>query len=579
MPFDPENRADIKTLRDEIRLNTKRMEPFVDFHRLAVEQYASSYYGALSDSPENPLNGLETLITTLRSELAAQPPQANVRTYANGARGAGLKLQLVLNDRLRTDREAFEALTRAIDNSFFSVGILRVGVDTPDVLDMGGVPIKRSQPFFETILLEDHVHDMNAPSLREVEFSGHRYRMNIEEAQEYEYFDKAARRRLKADVDRAELHGIMGMNQLSAITSPSERGIYQKVTLWDIWLPNEKLLITIPDQPAVEGEVLRVVKWDGPSHGPYLYLAYNTVDGNTMPLSPCMTIMPLHLTQNNLVRKLNDDAEAFKQICLAPGPQDGEDVRNIQVCGNGEIAGVSDPAAIIKQTYGGIDPNSLAYALQVNQWLSQQGGNTNLAGGLAAGAETLGQEQILAGQVSRRMEAMRDKVNRFVQEAISDYGYWLWQDQFTEFPITYKGDGGEVETVFSPLEREHSYYEHAVWIEPYSMSLKTPTQRYGELVQAISQVFLPLAQLGVQQGMTINMRELAKLTAQMRDMPELNDIITFQEPVEDGSMGGAPGEARQAAQTHRINTRISGRSQGSQQADMMRAMMSQGGGE
>jgi len=86
------------------------------------------------------------------------------------------------------------------------------------------------------------------------------------------------------------------------------------MTLWDVWLPKEGLLVTMADQSG--GPALRIVPWEGPEHGPFLLLGFDVVPGNIMPVAPGAHLLGLARLLNRMMRKLGDQADRQKIVTL-----------------------------------------------------------------------------------------------------------------------------------------------------------------------------------------------------------------------------------------------------------------------
>ena len=86
------------------------------------------------------------------------------------------------------------------------------------------------------------------------------------------------------------------------------------MTLWDVWLPKEGLLVTMADQSG--GPALRMVPWEGPEHGPFLLLGFDVVPGNIMPVAPGAHLLGLARLLNRMMRKLGDQADRQKIVTL-----------------------------------------------------------------------------------------------------------------------------------------------------------------------------------------------------------------------------------------------------------------------
>ena len=559
--MNPKNKQHLGRLRGAMRFSRKKLEPFRRRQKEAIEQYVGiDYSDGGSDKPVL-LNLMEIAANIYERQLAARPPKVLVFTHSRKLRSHGVKLEQAMNSMLRT-YDVHNALRRCVRSSLFSMGICKVGTQVIGNYEEEGFSFTKTRPYVASVSLDDWVHDMTSHVPEEIDYCGHRYRMSLESAKKDKSFNKSARENLTSMEDFS--FNESGDERTSTITqgaSQHEGQLEDKIELWEIWLPKERLIVTLG--PNEGDKPLKVVEWDGPPNplGPYHLLYFNEVDGNSMPLAPAMLWRGLHEVSNGLFRKLVREAQRFKVIGLTRGV-DSEDADRIRMASDGEIVGVDNPEAIQEKMFGGIDQRNFAFMLQIKQLFSWQAGNLDLMGGLGAQSETATQDQLLHASASQRMSGMQDEVRLFTKKVIRDWGFHLWSDPVESYPVRLNEQPvGPVETFLTPEERAtHDFLLHEVDIEPYSMQFVSPQERLAKLNQIIGQVVLPSLPMMQQQGLGIDYKELLNTFSRYSDLPELKDIIVGLEDVPPGSdqMGPAGGEAPgMPASTHRVNERIS----------------------
>jgi len=565
--MNPNKAMHLQRLRDAVRFSRKRMEPFRRRHKEATEEYVGvNYSDGGSDKPVH-LNLMELAATIYERQLAAKPPKVLVFTHDDKLEPDGVKLELAMNSMLRT-YDIHRALRRCVRSALFSMGICKVGTQVIGSYAEEGYDFIKTRPYVSHVQLDDWVHDMTANVYEEIDYCGHRYRMTLEEAKKEKSFKKSVRDNLTAMDDyNFNESGDERMGSITQGTSQHEGMIDDKVELWELWLPKERLVVTLG--PNEGDPPLKVVDWNGPPNqlGPYHLLYFNEVDGNSMPLAPAMLWRGLHDVANGLMRKLVREAQRFKVVGLTRGV-DSEDAERIRLASDGEIVGVDNPEAIQEKMFGGIDQRNFAFMLQVKQLFSWQAGNLDLLGGLGAQSETATQDQLLFASANQRISGMQDEVRLFTKTVMRDWGFHLWDDPVESYPVTLNFQPlGPVDTFFTPEERgTHDYLLHEIDIEPYSMQFVSPQERLAKLNQIMTGVVLPSLPMMQAQGLGVDYKALLELFSRYSDLPELKDIIVGLEDVPPGSDemgGGGPmaeeeGGAPMAPQmTHRVNERIS----------------------
>ena len=556
--MNPNKKEHLSRLRDAMRYSRRKLEPFRRRHKEAIEQYVGiDYSEGGSDKPVY-LNLMEIAANIYERQLAARPPKVLVFTHTRELKPFGHKLELAMNSMLRTF-EVHNALRRCVRSALFSMGICKIGTHVVGSYEEEGFDFKKTRPFVSNVSLDDWVHDMTAHVHEETDYCGHRYRMSLDQARSEKTFSKSVRENLTA-MDEYNINE-SGDERISTLTqgvSQHEGQLEDKIELWEIWLPKEKLIVTLG--PNEGDKPLKVVEWNGPPNpmGPYQLLYFNEVDGNSMPLAPAMLWRGLHDVSNGLMRKLVREAQRYKVVGLTRGV-DSEDAERIRAASDGEIVGVDNPEAIQEKMFGGLDQRNFAFMLQIKQLFSWQAGNLDLMGGRGAQSETATQDQLLHASASQRMAGMQDEVRIFTKKVIRDWGFHLWSDPVESYPIQLNSQPiGPVDTFLTPEERaSHDFLLHDVDIEPHSMQFVSPQERMAKLNQIISGVVVPSLPMMSQQGLGIDYKELLNTYSRYADLPELKDIIVGLEDVPPGSQEMGRDSGGSPATTHRVNERIS----------------------
>ena len=560
MAVNPNDPKHMNRLHNAMESSRRKLEPFRRRHKESIEQYVGVYYS--DDGADKPVhvNLMELASNIYMQNLASRPPRVSVYCQTPKFRPYAKKMEVVLNQKL-TDYKLHQALQRAVRSALFSMGIVKVGLQSKGDYSVDGYEFSRTEPFVESILLDDWVHDMTARVPEEVAFEGHRYRVLRSEAMEDKSFRKNVREKLRSyEASNHNESGDERLHTLSQGWSAPDDELDPRIELWEIYIPKEKLLVTVI--PNDDGPPLRVVDWEGPPNGPFHKLFFNEVDGQTMPLAPAMLWQGLHKIVNGLYRKLDRQAQRVKHVGVTRG-EDSEDAERLRMASDGEVVAVDNPDAIQAKSFGGVDQSNFAFMLQSKEMFSWLNGNLDALGGLGPQAETLGQDQLLYASANQRVSGMQDMVYLFTKRVLQDFGYYLWESP-TE---TYDAEveiGGGLPALRSPLTPEErgdiDYYQYDVSVEPHSMQYRSPAQRMQQVNQLVTGVFMPAMPMLQQQGLQINFSALAKMYSKYADLPELLDIVKSPGTMDRNQLqdnaseeGGQPSPSM----THRVNENIS----------------------
>jgi len=477
-------------------------------------------------SNHTPLMTIEMGVAVYTHLLVGGNPRALVRTPHTQLRATAKDLGMALNHTV-DEVHLEDTLLRLVQDALFSIGICKIGLCNKDSDKAGGFWHDLWQPYVDRVDLDDWVHDTNATSWESVAYEGNRYRMPLWMAKESEDFNKKAREALTATLKTSTNED--GDDKIEDIQYDTHADIdeYQDyVELWDFWLPEENLVLTMADQNDSIG-ALRVEKWEGPERGPYCKLSFTTVPNTTMPLPPVAVWRELHDLANHVYSKLGGQAKRQKSVLPVRGGDEG-DIQAIKDSKDGDILRI-DGEVTKEVSYGGPTQINLAFLLSTMNFLNRQQGNTDTLGGLSTGADTLGQEQLLAQQANERITFMRKRTVAFTSNIFDSLAFYLFDDPFVNIPMTKTSPGGHanIPINWSGEDIEDDYREFNISIQPYSMVYRSPTQMLQVMMQLLKEIILPLGPQMAQQGVTINFEAMLKQIAEYADFPELNSFMVF----------------------------------------------------
>ena len=91
---------------------------------------------------------------------------------------------------------------------------------------------------------------------------------------------------------------------------------------------------------------------------------------------------------------------------------------------DGHILCVDNPEAFQEVSMGGVNQQSLAFAMNAKDMASYVMGNLDALAGLGQSAGTLGQEKIIKSSSSDRMRAMQTSMSDATQKVIQDIAFY-----------------------------------------------------------------------------------------------------------------------------------------------------------
>lgn len=568
-----------KALKEAIDPAQKQLQPFREELADALKAYTGPHYGKQSVE-DRPINMLQISVESLLQQLSSRAPQALVMTHRQELQSAAIEMELALNLALK--KMKFEQEHRLwVLSAIFLVGIMEVGLDIVASPEIDGEDLPITEVFCETIMFDDFVFDTSARKWgqRQVSFWGHKYRMSLAAAKKNKSFDKKAREALKG-VEKSDSNND-GTAKISKADGNSHGGQFTEMCeIWQIFVPEENEVVTF----SVDGGdvPLKTVEWHGPKHGPYHMVGFNPVLNNIIPLAPVANWIDIDDLENKLYTKCGNQASRQKTIGVTDlqGVQDGQ---NIIKTSDGDVIAVGNPNAFKEASFGGVNQQTLGFALNVKAMGDWVMGGLSAQAGLGTSAPTLGQEQMVKQASSVRIASMAGVILTATEGVLQDIAFYLHHHPTQEFDLIRELPGTDIKIPIKWPRRDDGFgnemdvrrgeYEAYTFnIEPYSMVSVSPGQR-AEMLRSIWQTdILPAIQLGIQPDVY---KYLAKLGKYL-DLPELAEIVPMiqesmapQERFGGGSGGPKAGKPNGEYTRNNVSRGMTPEAEQQQQAMMM----------
>jgi hypothetical protein len=509
----------------------KKLEPFRK-HRLDVlAQYGGPNYGA-NNIDKIPINLLLLGFSVYRRILAPRRLECSMSTEKPNLRSFAQTFELDVNHALK--EMAFEKTIRmAVLEALVCFGAVKIGVNPVEIDLANGATHNKGEAFCDPVNLDHWCHDMNAETWEQVSFMANRYRLRADLAKEWSGFDKAAREKLVPVAMGAgnEFNSSTDLaKDLGSGQGGSDEGLYDYVELWDVFLPQENILITMPADGSWErGKVLKQEQWVGPEGGPYRWMTFLDMPGNTMPLAPSMDWIDSHNLNNTLLRKLARQATRQKTLMMYARAATS-DARLAQQASDGEAVASDNPGASREVSFGGIHAGNFSFLSFLKELFVYKGGNLDQLAGLGAQTATVGQETLVNQGANAIAEEMKDRTVEFVAQCMRDVALWEWNDPQVNRELMKTMPGApevQIPVRFSYDKKEGDFLDYNLTLSPYSVASKSPTQELAALGQIWQQYVAPLLPIMMQQGKMLDVDALLRQLGKKYGISDLDEIFPF----------------------------------------------------
>ena len=571
----------LNRLKDQIQMAEKELETFRKQAKDRQALYAGHGYGDNSQDVDTPFNVYNLAMRVIKRKLIGGEPAADVTANSPAWMPTAYEISLAC-EQLFYEINLQDTMKDVVQQAMDGVGIVKVGVVTAGTHEFEGILHDQEQAFCDQILLEDFAFDTNAKRWEEVDWAGNRFRLPLELLRDNDEYDQEVVEGLgtnetRQDEDlrqRGEEDSVKRMGMQDSVFRDDLR---QYVTVWDIWLPKENVIITIPDGKA---EILRIVEYDGPESGPYFLLRFDPISGNILPVAPGGHLESMAKLLNRAIRKLGNQLDRQKtNVAITPTAQAAGDDKTIQDCQDGDVLVMQDPQNSKEIRSGGVDQQSYAFTQGLMAWYNWLGGNFESVGGLASRADTAMQQEMEQSGANTMLDELSDKFNQFLSRVMQALAYYEYTNQSKTRHLVKRLEGTdlEIESDWTPDRRTRDFFQFHFEVNPFKLHTKTPEQRLQQVLDLIPRI-AQLAQakmIFAQAGDDLDTQALWGLIVRQTGLAELTALIqSGGQPIAaapgtrppSANMGGMPREYI------RRNISSGGGSQGPQQQALEQMM-------
>lgn len=534
--FDPE--TDVKRLRRACKASRRDMEVSRRNYMAYLKELAGPHYSATAVTHGRPVNLVELAATIYKQNLLATVPQVNVISRDPELAADAYAFERAVN-QLLDEQDVQPELELTIINAMFSpFGVLKVSLDAANAAEIDGVSIPTGAPLMQAVMFDDLVVDMTARSVKDIAFIGNRYSMTVEAAIAAGFPQDSVialwRQYTDTNLDQDDPQRLSRKDK-----NPKDENLKDLIEVWDVWLPEEGLVVTLGGEDFEGTGALKILEWTGPKRGPFHLLWFEPIPGNALPNPPVGLWIDLHELINTLWNKLSDQAERQKSI-TAFGSGDKQDGETVRDAGDGDVVTLNNLSGVAKLDMGGINQQNLLFADAARQRFNDQAGNVFLFGGLQPATGTVGQDKLLSEGASQRLQMMQARVYDFIRRVLRDYGEYIATDPLLEVPITKEVPETDITIpgTWSQDQMRGDYYHYILDIQPHSMQQKSPEERLARAQDMWRQDVVPMIQVLMAEGKLPNFEAYYKLIADLTNQPELGTLITYTQGEMLPSMSG-----------------------------------------
>ena len=556
----------------------ERMAPFHRQRVAAIRQWCGPRYGDQSDWPtDSPV--VKPLATLFSYFSIVMPALSAHRLFVRGVGAFGWFDDLALRLAALTQRriDELDAATNTLepviaDVVFGGWGVSKIGIEAgepngPECEDWIRDP---GEPYWSRVSPERFHFDPHCTDIRAAQWMGDEYYLGPYELGR-RYGDEALARMMDSHA-RIQVES----DESAAISQESggpQQPLYPMFRLAEVWLPRENAIVTIPaDSDNWSDEPLEERQYRGPEGGLYDMLAFERPPDNPLGVSVIGQLMDMDSLINEVMSKVAWRVAHRKDITVVnPGnTKTGFAVRDAS---DGEVI-EGDANAVKGVKMGGADAADWTAISQIQSLQNYYAGNPEVIGGMAADAETLGQDQLKYHSATTKLGRWANKALAYANRNVRRIAWYLATRPMVvndgEIPqdvldaaarasgvrsgpvpiaISLPDGGDPVMSEWRPIDAadaEANFLDMNITIDTHAASDLTPEQQYQATRELVSEVAMPMAPILAAQGIQIDIKALVSELASYRNLRNTHRWFKSAQPVQTPGMASQPaGETTQ----------------------------------
>lgn len=401
MPFQPENPSDVRRLRNSIERSRTETQKFRNNRKVLLDALSDPCH-EFADIPtemRKPLNPMRRMFNIFTRGVVDQNPTLRI-TRTKQPRTAGMlkeKLQ-----RWAQDSRLSETLQGVFHEALLRWGWGYINYD----VGKQGIEI-----YLDCLDFDDCFIDMRGSDEHDIDFEGHDFGRRLYELQDNPKFNQAA---------------VSEMATRYAKDSDLDP-IYKWCELRCVYLPKEKLILTLSKDAQGDDPPLRIQEYVGPPTGPYPKLNLGRTRSRMVPVSIASDLYDLADFVVRSVRHVFVQADRQVEFFTYNG-ESKKDADRHRLALDGEYFQMENPASVTRNVKGGVNPQTLATGIWADDKFDTEAGNLKLAGGLGPSADTAHQESMLGGGVQAMFDDAKQKMTKFTTQVYDTVAWYMARD-------------------------------------------------------------------------------------------------------------------------------------------------------
>jgi hypothetical protein len=515
--------------------------------------------------PDLKTDGLSDYVNLMRDSaqakvysMAANRPRAMVRTFDPSLKAWAKKKGRAL-DAVAKRQRLERVYQRAAMDAFFAFGTIKTAMIQAPMIQQPFATAGRAG--MVDVSYDHFCWDMEATDFDYCSFKADRYQVRMSDVLENKNYP-AKLRDLVSKRGSESTYSTQTNDWAESIASAQsseiarfEDWIYQA----DFFIPSRQCIYSfvVDDEFQIIGDQpLSHMKWEGKPTGPYSFLTFGRVPGNTKPSSPAQALLKQHNLINTSYRKLEEQIEHQKTVFLGATGNE-EDTMRIRDAKDLQIISSSSGQKLESHNFPGPDQSIFAMLMHLLEQYSKRSGNLDNKLGTGPSADTAKQEGMISAAVNAMEAADNAQFIAMVRETMVDLDGLLWRDAATHVPMVLEVPGAGVSVVDdwfpSSIQgsRKGNLEDYDVDIDPYSLAYKPPSQLADES-RALWNEMLPFHEQMAMDGVRPSWRNYLDIQSRYRNSPEIREMFEFGQPMPprgeaDPSRGGGkkPGGPRE----------------------------------
>lgn len=555
--MDVYNAKHLNRLYEAVRNSYRNLITYRMSNRRLIKEYAGSDYGRQAigghgiKGPLPHVNLIQQTAEAYQIALAYNAPRFNFTTWRQDAKPLAERFKVAVNNVAHSIRLA-EEFQPVILDAFFRIGVFKLLLPSnPRVMTESDPYMDQELPYGSRVSLDNWVHDTGSSDIRAGGFMGDMYLIRMSDLESIGIFPKDFVSQLTpetADEGSGEYDKSESISKV--LYDGHATNIDDMVRLCDIYLPRERLVLTLPcdrDFCIKDGAKPFIREWKGGETGPYHILTFADVPDNAMPTSIAENLFGLVALYNNLLIKAASRSLKEKDIPWYTSSA-GEDMKRAIRAGDMVPIRVDSKDGMGVMKFGGADAQLMMFDMNILEIFNRSAGNLDMMLGLGPTAPTATQDAQLGQAVAGKQAMLRRRTNKFASSVGEGLAEILWHSPDIVVPgdIEPVPGLGSVDASWYPpdiLERRGNFRDYTIAVEPYSMEYKSPEQRLGTMMQ-LMQASMPLLPFAMQMGTQFDFAGYFQKISELADSPEFASLfrsggLPEQPPGGDASSVGA----------------------------------------